>query len=231
MELELSLNLLLLLSGAVLSGLCAQLSLSAAFNDFRDGATVDLAPLLDLGFSGNLNSAQYLSVGTDILLDLLLVLSAVVLPSNGLSTSLLAVEFAVSAICWGGEFIFSGISSSSLVSCSSCLLVRGLTSAGSSSLPSGSSLTSVSDLFGSGGFSGSGSGIRFTANPLTSSSSAGDSRSISSSSSSSTWKWFWNNCSGLLLLDRAEPGDCINDWKRPSSLFSELAAILELEKF
>ena len=106
MELELSLNLLLLLSGAVLSGLCAQLSLSAAFNDFRDGATVDLAPLLDLGFSGNLNSAQYLSVGTDILLDLLLVLSAVVLPSNGLSTSLLAVEFAVSAICWGGGSSF-----------------------------------------------------------------------------------------------------------------------------
>ena len=98
-ELELSLDLLLLLSGAVESGLCAQLSLSAAFNDFRDGAIDDLAPLLDLGFSGNLNSAQYLSVGTDILLDLLLVSSVAVLPSNGLSTSSLAVEFAASAIC------------------------------------------------------------------------------------------------------------------------------------
>jgi len=87
------------ISGAVESGLCAQLSLSAAFNDFRDGAIDDLAPLLDLGFSGNLNSAQYLSVGTDILLDLLLVSSVAVLPSNGLSTSSLAVESAASAIC------------------------------------------------------------------------------------------------------------------------------------
>ena len=105
-ELELSLDLLLLLSGAVVSGLCAQLSLSPAFKDFRDGATDDLAPLLDLGFSGNLNSAQYLSVGTDILLDLLLVLSEAVLPSNDLSTSSLAVEFAVSAICWRGSSFF-----------------------------------------------------------------------------------------------------------------------------
>ena len=72
-ELELSLDLLLLLNGAVESGLCAQLSLSAAFSDFRDGAIDDLAPLLDLGFSGNLNSVLYLSVGIDLLLDLLLV--------------------------------------------------------------------------------------------------------------------------------------------------------------
>ena len=60
-------------------------------------------------------------------------------------------------------FIFSGISSSSLVSCSSCLLVGVFISAGSSPLPSGSSLTSVSDSLGSGVFSGSGSGIRFAA--------------------------------------------------------------------
>jgi hypothetical protein len=52
-ELELSLDVLLLLSGAVECGLCAQLSLSAAFSDFRDGAIDDLAPLLDLGVSSN----------------------------------------------------------------------------------------------------------------------------------------------------------------------------------
>ena len=98
-ELELSLDLLLLLSGAVESGLCAQLSLSAAFSDFRDGAIDDFAPLLDLGFSGSLNSALYLSVGIDLLLDLLLVSLVVVLPSNGLGSSSLAVEFAASAIC------------------------------------------------------------------------------------------------------------------------------------
>ena len=166
MELALSLDLLLLLSGAVVSGLCAQLSLRAAFNDFRDGVTDDLAPFLDLGFSGNLNSAQYLSVGTDILLDLLLVLSVVVLPSNGISTSSLALEFSVLAICWGGKFIFSGISSSLLASCSSCLLVGVFISAGSSSLPSDSLSNSVSDSLGSGDFSGAGSGIRFAADAL-----------------------------------------------------------------
>ena len=48
-------------------------------------------------------------------------------------------------------------------------------SAGSSPLPSGSSITSVSDSFGSGVFSGSGSGIRFAADPVTSSFSSGDS--------------------------------------------------------
>ena len=94
MELELSLDLLLLLSSAVESGLCAQLSLSTAFSDFRDGAIDDLAPLLDLGFSGNLNSVLYLSVGIDLLLDLLLVASVVVLPSNGLGSLSLAVKFA-----------------------------------------------------------------------------------------------------------------------------------------
>ena len=93
-ELELSLDLLLLLSSAVESGLCAQLSLRAAFSDFRDGAIDDLAPLLDLGFSGNLNSVLYLSVGIDLLLDLLLVASVVVLPSNGLGSLSLAVKFA-----------------------------------------------------------------------------------------------------------------------------------------
>ena len=91
--------MLLLLSGAVVSGLCAQLSLRAAFNDFSDGATVDLAVFLDLGFFGNLNSAQYLSVGTDILLDFLLVSSEALLPSNSPSSSSLALEFTVSAIC------------------------------------------------------------------------------------------------------------------------------------
>ena len=86
-ELELSLDLLLLLSGAIESGLCAQLSLSAAFSDFRDGAMNDLVPFSDLGFAGSLNSALYLSVGIDLLLDLLLVSSVVVLPSNGLGSS------------------------------------------------------------------------------------------------------------------------------------------------
>ena len=85
-ELELSLDLLLLLSGAVESGLCAQLSLSAAFSDFRDGANAVFVPFLDLGFAGSLNSALYLSVGIDILLDLLLVSSVVVLPSSGLGS-------------------------------------------------------------------------------------------------------------------------------------------------
>ena len=94
MELELSLDLLLLLSSAVESGLGAQLSWRAAFSDFRDGAIDDLAPLLDLGFSGNLNSVLYLSVGIDLLLDLLLVASVVVLPSNGLGSLSLAVKFA-----------------------------------------------------------------------------------------------------------------------------------------
>jgi len=87
MELELSLDLLLLLSGAVESGLCAQLSLSTAFSDFKNGAFDDLVPFLDLGFAGSLNSALYLSVGIDLLLDLLLVSSVVVLPSNGLGSS------------------------------------------------------------------------------------------------------------------------------------------------
>ena len=87
MELELSLDLLLLLSGAVESGLCAQHSLSTAFSDFRDGAIDDLVPFLDLGFTGSLNSALYLSVGIDLLLDLLLVSSVVALPSSGLGSS------------------------------------------------------------------------------------------------------------------------------------------------
>jgi len=87
MELELSLDLLLLLSGAVESGLCAQLSLSAAFSDFRDGAMDNFVPFLDLGFAGSLNSALYLSVGIDLLLDLLLVSSVVVLPSSGLGST------------------------------------------------------------------------------------------------------------------------------------------------
>ena len=65
------------------------------------------------------------------------------------------------------------------------------------------------------------------ADPVTPSSSAGESRSISSSSSSSTWKWFSNNSSRLVPLDRAEPGDWINDWKRTFSLSSELAAMLD----
>ena len=50
----------------------------------------DLAPLLDLGASVNLNSALYLSVGIDLLLDLLLVTLVVVLPSNGLDFSTLS---------------------------------------------------------------------------------------------------------------------------------------------
>ena len=62
----------------------------AAFSDFRDGAIDDLTPLLDLGVSSNLNSALYLSVGIDLLLDLLLVASVVVLPSNGLDSSALS---------------------------------------------------------------------------------------------------------------------------------------------
>ena len=66
------------------------LSLSAAFSDFRDGAIDDLAPLLDLGVSGNLKSTLYLSVGIYLLLDLLLVASVVVLPSNGLNSSALS---------------------------------------------------------------------------------------------------------------------------------------------
>ena len=49
-ESELSLDLLLLLNGAVVSGLWAQLSLSAVFSDFRDGAIEDFVPLLDFGF-------------------------------------------------------------------------------------------------------------------------------------------------------------------------------------
>ena len=97
MELELSLDLLLLLIGAVESGLCAQLSLSAPFSDFRDGAIDNLGPFLDLGFVGSFNFALYLSVGIDLLLDLLLVSSVVVLPSNGLGSSSLAVEFAASS--------------------------------------------------------------------------------------------------------------------------------------
>ena len=105
MELELSLDLLLLLSGAVESGLCAQLSLSAAFSDFKDGAIDDLVPFLDLGFAGSLNSALYLSVGIDLLLDLLLVSSGVVLPSNGLSSSSLVVEFAASST-WKRGYLF-----------------------------------------------------------------------------------------------------------------------------
>ena len=64
--------------------------MSAAFSDFRDGAIDDLALLLDLGVSSNLNSALYLSVGIDLLLDLLLVASVVVLPSNGLDSSALS---------------------------------------------------------------------------------------------------------------------------------------------
>ena len=97
MELELSLDLLLLLSDAVESGLYAQISLSAAFSDFRDGAIDDFVPFLDLGFVGSFNSALYLSVGIDLLLDLLLVSSVVVLPSNSLSSSSLVVEFAASS--------------------------------------------------------------------------------------------------------------------------------------
>ena len=99
MELALSLDLLLLLRGAVVSGLCAQLSLRAAFNDFSEGSTVDFAVFLDLGFLGNLNSAQYLSVGIDTLLDLLLVSSEALLPSNSPSSSSLALGFAESVIC------------------------------------------------------------------------------------------------------------------------------------
>ena len=71
MELALSLDLLLFLRGAVVSGLCAQLSLRAALNDFSEGATADFTIFLDLEFLGNLNSAQYLSVGTETRLDLL----------------------------------------------------------------------------------------------------------------------------------------------------------------
>ena len=82
-ESELSLDLLLLLRGAVESGLCAQLSLSAALRDF---VIDDLVSLLDLMLSSRLNSATYLSVGTHILLDLLLVSSVVLLPSNELGT-------------------------------------------------------------------------------------------------------------------------------------------------
>ena len=102
MESELSLDLLLLLSGAVVSGLCAQLSLSAVFSDFKDGA---MELFLDFGFSGSLNSALYLSGGIDTLLDLLLVVSEVVLPSNGLLSS---SSFLDSVVCWfwcGGVFI------------------------------------------------------------------------------------------------------------------------------
>ena len=105
-ESELSLDLLLLLNGAVESGLWAQLSLSAAFSDFRDGAIDDFAPLLDFGFSGSLNSALYLSVGIDLLLDLLLVVSVVVLPSNSLTPSSSSLDLAVWSIWGGGGCLF-----------------------------------------------------------------------------------------------------------------------------
>ena len=105
MESELSLDLLLLLNGAVVSGLWAQLSLSAVFSDFRDGAIDDFAPLLDFGFSGSLNSALYLSGGIDFLLYLPLVVSVIVLPSNGLASSSSSLDSAVWSI-WGGGVYF-----------------------------------------------------------------------------------------------------------------------------
>ena len=98
-EQALSLDLLLLLRGAVVSGLCAQLSLRAALNDFSEGATADFTIFLDLEFLGNLNSAQYLSVGIETLLDLLLVLSEALLPSNSPSSSSLALGYVESVIC------------------------------------------------------------------------------------------------------------------------------------
>ena len=207
-ELELSLDLLLLLRGAVESGLCAQLSLSAALSDF---AIDDFVALLDLMLSGRLNSATYLSVGTDILLDLLLVSSVVLLPSDDLGTTSSAANSVASTFCLGGKFIFSGVSLPLLVLRSSCSLAGVFISVESSSLPAASLLTSVSGLLGSGVLTGSGSGIKFAADPVTSSPSSGDSRSISSKNSSFTWKWFWKSCSGLLLLEWFEPGDCTND--------------------
>ena len=106
--------------------------MSAAFSDFRDGAIDDLFPFLDLGFSGSLNSALYLSVGIDLLLDLLLVAS---------------VEG------WGGGIYSLWYLLPSLISCSSCSLVGVLISVGSTSPSSGSSLSSFSGLLGSGVFS------------------------------------------------------------------------------
>ena len=131
--------------------------MSTAFSVFRDGAIEDLAPLLDLGASGNLNSALYLSVGIDFLLDLLMV------ASNGLASSTLSTG-PVAWVFWGGGVFISIVSTPPLL---------------------GSSWFSPSSSAGSGVFSGSGSGIRLAADPVTSSSSAGESRSISSSSSSS----------------------------------------------
>ena len=95
----LPLDLLLLLRGAVVSGLCAQLSFRAALNDFSEGATAVFAIFLDLELLGNLNSAQYLSVGTETLLDLLLVLSEALLPSNSLRSSSLALGYVGSVVC------------------------------------------------------------------------------------------------------------------------------------
>ena len=61
--------------------------MSTAFSVFRDGAIDDFAPLLDLGASGNLNTTLYLSLGIDLLLDLLPITSVVLLPYNGLDSS------------------------------------------------------------------------------------------------------------------------------------------------
>ena len=111
-ESALSLDLLLLLNGAVVSGLCAQLSFNAVFSDFNDGV---MELFLDFAISGSLNSALYLSGGIDTLLDLLLVVSEVVLPSNGLLSSSSLLD---SVVCWiwcGGVFIPVEISLPSLV--------------------------------------------------------------------------------------------------------------------
>ena len=83
------------------SGLCAQLSFSASLRDF---ANDDFDAFLIL--SGFLNSATYLSIGADILLDLLLVSSVALLPPDDLDTTSSAVNSAASTFCLGGGVYF-----------------------------------------------------------------------------------------------------------------------------
>ena len=137
----------------------------------RDFARDDFDAFLIL--SGFLNSATYLSVGTDTLLDLLLVSSVVLLPSDS----------AVSTFCLGGEFILLGISLPLLVLCSFCSSAGVFISARSSSLLILSLLISGSGSLGSGVLTGSESGTRSAAD-VNSSTSVRASCAISFCSSS-----------------------------------------------
>ena len=97
------------------SGLCAQLSFSASLRDF---ASDDFDDFLIL--SGFLNSATYLSIGIDTLLDLLLVSSVVLLPSDDLGATSSAGDSAASLLCLrGGVHSFWNFPSTS---CSSFIL-------------------------------------------------------------------------------------------------------------